>query len=144
MPAVTVTIGGREFEVACQEGEEHYLRAAAGLLDGEAGVLVGQMGRMPEGQLLLMSGLMLADKTAGLEEKLRRAEAAVAERDAKLAELKDRPEPEPRTVEVGIVPPGLPAAVEAAARRAEAMAERLEKSLPQEEEAEPAGRAPGR
>lgn len=138
MPAVTITIGGREFEVACQEGEEHYLRAAAGLLDGEAGVLVAQMGRMPESQLLLMSGLMLADKTAGLEEKLRRAEAAVSERDAKLAELHSRPDPEPRTVEVATVPPGLPAAIEAAARRAEAIAEQLEKSILPEEEAAPA------
>ena len=133
MPAVTVTIGGREFEVACQAGEEHYLRAAAGLLDGEASTLVGQMGRMPESQLLLMSGLMLADKTAGLEEKLRRAETAVAERDARLAEMDGRPEPEPRTVEVATIPPGLTAGIEGAAARAEAMAERLEKAMADEE-----------
>ena len=25
MPEVAITIGGRTFEVACQEGEEHYL-----------------------------------------------------------------------------------------------------------------------
>ena len=28
MPEVTIEIGGRQFEVACQDGEEHYLRSA--------------------------------------------------------------------------------------------------------------------
>ena len=48
MPKVVVTVGGRQFEVACQEGEEHFLRSAAKMLDAEAAVLVNQMGRMPE------------------------------------------------------------------------------------------------
>ena len=33
MPEVKVAIGGREFGVACQEGEEHYLHSAAAMLD---------------------------------------------------------------------------------------------------------------
>ncbi len=39
MPEVRVSIGGRDFDVACQEGEEHFLRTAAKLLDEEARVL---------------------------------------------------------------------------------------------------------
>ena len=70
MPEVKVTIGGRDFEVACQDGEEHFLRTAAKMLDGEATVLVNQIGRLPEARMLLMAGLMLADKTAGLEDQL--------------------------------------------------------------------------
>ena len=73
MPEVTITIGGREFEVACQEGEEHFLRAAAQMLDNEAATLLNQIGRMPESRMLLMAGLMLADKTAGVQDKLREA-----------------------------------------------------------------------
>ena len=65
MPEVTINIGGRPFAVACQEGEEHYLRTAAKLLDDEAQVLANQAGRMPEARMLLMAGLMLADKHAG-------------------------------------------------------------------------------
>ncbi|NHX27992.1 cell division protein ZapA, partial [Escherichia coli] len=72
MPDVQIHIGGRTFEVSCQPGEEAYLRSAAGLLDAEASVLVEQIGRLPEARMLLMAGLMLADRTAGLEEKLRR------------------------------------------------------------------------
>ena len=78
MPEVEITIGGRSFEVACQEGEEQYLQAAARMLDAEASVLVDQIGRVPEARMLLMAGLMLADKTAGLEDRLREAEDRAA------------------------------------------------------------------
>ncbi len=70
MPQVEIVIGGRSFEVACQEGEEHYLHSAAKLLNTEAEALSNQIGRMPEARMLLMAGLMLADKTAVLEEKV--------------------------------------------------------------------------
>lgn len=78
MPEVEITIGGRSFQVACQEGEEHYLFSAASLLDNEAQALAEAMGRVPESRMLLMAGLMLADKTAGLEEELRAAEERLA------------------------------------------------------------------
>ena len=48
MPDVTISIGGRQFQVSCQEGEEDYLHAAAKMLDDEAQVLSDQVGRMPE------------------------------------------------------------------------------------------------
>lgn len=79
MPEVAITIGGREFQVACQEGEEHFLHSAASLLDTEAQALAEAMGRVPESRMLLMAGLMLADKTAGLEEELRAAEQKLAQ-----------------------------------------------------------------
>ena len=82
MPGLRITIGGREFDVACQAGEEHFLRSAALMLDAEATALMGQSGRIPEMRMLLMSGLMLADKTAALEDQVRAAEerAVIAER----------------------------------------------------------------
>ena len=78
MPELDITIGGRTFLVACQPGEEHFLRSAAAMLDSEAQVLVGQMGRMTDARLLLMAGLMLADKTAALEDELREQKAKLA------------------------------------------------------------------
>jgi cell division protein ZapA len=69
MPDLDITIGGRVFQVACQPGEEPFLRAAAQMLDTEAQPLVAQMGRMPELKMLLMAGLMLADKTAAVEDE---------------------------------------------------------------------------
>jgi len=70
MPQVEIMIGGRTFEVACQDGEEHYLQSAAKMLNEEADALSSQIGKMPESRMLLMAGLMLADKTAVLEEKV--------------------------------------------------------------------------
>ena len=78
MPEVTVLIGGREFGVACQPGEEPFLQSAAKMLDTEATVILGQIGRMHADRMLLMAGLMLADKTASLEDDLRALQARYA------------------------------------------------------------------
>jgi cell division protein ZapA len=79
MPEIQFTIGDRSFTVTCQAGEEEFVQAAAKMLDVEAGALQGKVGRLPEVRMLLMAGLMLADKTATLEEDLRRSKARVAE-----------------------------------------------------------------
>ena len=85
MADLEITIGGRAFSVACQEGEEHFLRSAALMLDAEAQPLLEQMGRLPEGRMLLMAGLMLADRTAAVEDEARRLRAKLAEIDARPA-----------------------------------------------------------
>ena len=95
MPEVTIAIGGREFVVACQEGEEEYLKTAANMLNEEASGLITQIGRMPESRMLLMAGLMLADRTAAFEEQAKVAEAKVAEQQAVIEELRNAPKPEP-------------------------------------------------
>lgn len=118
MPEVTIEIGGRAFEVACQDGEQKYLQAAARLLDGEASVLTDQIGRMPESRMLLMAGLMLADKTAGLEERLERAEQELAQLRNGGAEV--------REVRVEVVPPSVQAALTEAVRQSQAVADQLE------------------
>ncbi len=92
MPELNIRIGGRDFLVACNEGEEPHLKAAAALLENEAQVLQNQIGRLPESRMLLMAGLMLADRfqemdsetraartrIAGLEDQLRAAETKMA------------------------------------------------------------------
>ncbi len=125
MPEVKILIGGREFEVACQDGEEHFLRSAAKLLDNEAQVLVSQIGRMPETRMLLMAGLMLADKAAGLDDQLRMAEerAAVAERVA--ADARAHPE----RIEVPVIPAIVTDTFSEIAARAEALADRLDERM---------------
>jgi cell division protein ZapA len=90
MPEVEFEIGGRAFSVACQSGEESYLRAAAKMLDTEATVVMGQIGRMPPERMLLMAGLMLADKTAALEDDLRALQDKVATQDKALRSAEER------------------------------------------------------
>lgn len=87
MPQVEIVIGGRSFEVACQTGEEPFLVSAAQILDTEASTLSSQIGRMPEARMLLMAGLMLADKTAGLEERLAEAEQQLMQMAQEMADL---------------------------------------------------------
>nr|WP_170616863.1 cell division protein ZapA [uncultured Ruegeria sp.] len=126
MPEVTIHIGGRGFDVSCQEGEEQFLQAAAQMLDDEAQVLSDQIGRMPESRMLLMAGLMLADKTAGTEEKVKSLEAKLAEFQAELETLRNAPPPEPERVEVAVVPPSVTDTLGELAARAEALASMLE------------------
>jgi len=126
MPDVSVTIGGRDFSVSCQEGEEHYLKSAAGLLDAEASVLSAQIGRMPEARMLLMCGLMLADKTAGMEEQLRAAEEKLAAQEAELDAMRNAPPPERERVEVAVIPQHVTENMAEIAARAEALAASVE------------------
>lgn len=122
MPEVNIEIGGRIFQVACQTGEEHFLQSAAKLLDNEAQVLADQIGRMPEPRMLLMAGLMLADKTAGLEEELRAAEGKLAGLERDLAAAQNTA---PETVEVAVIPNTVTDSLAEIAARAEAIAESL-------------------
>lgn len=119
MPDLEISIGGRTFTVSCQEGEEHFLRGASKMLDNEAQPLVAQMGRLPEARMLLMAGLMLADKTAAVEDEIRQLKE-------KLAEIEARPAPEREKVEVAVLPPGLQETLAEIAARAESLAASVE------------------
>ena len=126
MPEVDITIGGRTFAVACQDGEEQYLLSAAEMLDTEARALIDQIGRIPEPRMLLMAGLMLADKTAGLEEKLAASGARVEELETMVRQAAQKPAPEPERIEVPVMPAGVTEALAELAARAEAVAQEVE------------------
>ena len=79
MPDLQISIGNRSFTVTCQAGEEAFLQSAAQMLDAEATALQNTVGRLPEVRMLLMAGLMLADKTATVQDDLRRTKARLAE-----------------------------------------------------------------
>ena len=74
MSQVTIQIGGRSFDVVCQEGEESYLKTAGAMLDQEAQKLESSGARITESRMLLMAGLLLADRTAASEEKLSKSD----------------------------------------------------------------------
>ncbi len=131
MPEVTIHIGGRGFDVSCQDGEEVFLQSAAKMLDDEAQVLSDQIGRMPESRMLLMAGLMLADKTAATEDKVKALEAKLAEAETELNTLRNAPAPEPERVEVAVVPPSVTDTLAELAARAEAIASVVEEKKSQ-------------
>ena len=123
MPEQKITIGHKEFAVACQPGEEQFLITAAAMLDAEARTLLDQIGRVPAERMLLMSGLMLADKTAAVEDKLKDAEAQIESMRAEISRLHARPA---QKVEVPVVPQDLTDGLSELAARAEAVAEEME------------------
>ncbi|MCF2872785.1 cell division protein ZapA [Octadecabacter sp. G9-8] len=124
MPQVEIKIGGRNFDVACQEGEEQFLMTAAAMLDVEASSLSTQIGRMPESRMLLMAGLLLADRTAGLEDKVREAEGRAAHLQAQLEAAQSGGGVE--RVEVPVMPSEVIDTMAEIAARAEALAEEVE------------------
>jgi cell division protein ZapA len=123
MPDVTITIGGRAFVVACQPGEEPYLQSASGLLDAEAQHLSAAGARLTQDRMLLMAGLMLADKSISLQEDLKAMEEKLAAQQAVIEELQTRAAPPPP---VPMLPEGLQSRLEDFAGRAEALAEKAE------------------
>lgn len=123
MPEETIEIGGKQFEVACQAGEEQYLQAAARMLDAEARTLIDQIGRLPDARMLLMSGLMLADKTAGAEDRVRVLEEELVAARAELDRVRATPR---ERVEVAAVPAAAIEKLSELAARAEALADQIE------------------
>ncbi|MEO0914661.1 MAG: cell division protein ZapA [Pseudomonadota bacterium] len=94
MPEVKLEIGGRSFPVVCQPGEEENLEKAAALLADEAETLQGQLGRLPENRMLLMAGLMLADKNqemlsavSGAEERIHQLQTQLKTVEEKAAQI---------------------------------------------------------
>lgn len=126
MSEQTITIGNKEFQVACQPGEEQFLHAAAGMLDAEARTLLSQIGRVPTERMLLMAGLMLADKIAAAEDNLRAAESTAEALRAEVEALRNRPAPAAERVEVPVVPQEVTDAMAELAARAEALADEVE------------------
>lgn len=129
MPEVVISIGGRQFEVACQEGEEKYLHSAAKMLDVEAQTLASQIGRIPEPRMLLMAGLMLADKTAAMEDKVREVEEQLAAAQAELTALQNKPAPAPERIEVPVIPSSVTETLAEVAARTESLATAIEEKV---------------
>ncbi|QPM89867.1 cell division protein ZapA [Pseudooceanicola algae] len=126
MPDVTISIGGRKFDVACQPGEEDFLHGAAGMLDREAQVLVGQTGRLTEAKMLLMAGLMLADRTVGSESQIDAMQQEIEDLKGQIQALQDTP---PQEIRVPFIPDSVTQSMAELAARAEAMAQRLEDNV---------------
>ena len=59
---VDITIAGRTYQVACREGEEENLRAAARLVDGKSREALAGLGTLSEARQFLFASLLLADQ----------------------------------------------------------------------------------
>src|SRR6476661_5231114 len=59
---IDLNIAGRTYQVACREGEEENLRAAARLVDGKSREAIAGLGTLSESRQFLFAALLLADQ----------------------------------------------------------------------------------
>jgi cell division protein ZapA len=62
MAEVTLNIAGRNYQVACRDGEEDNLLAAARLVDGKCREALAGLGTLSESRQFLFASLLLADQ----------------------------------------------------------------------------------
>ena len=72
---VDLTIAGRTYQVACREGEEENLRAAARLVDGKSREALSGLGTLSEARQFLFASLLLADQLIDKNPERRRRRA---------------------------------------------------------------------
>jgi cell division protein ZapA len=62
MPLVDVIVNGREYQIACDTGQEDRLRDLGQMFDKRVQALAKSVGQVGDARLLLMAGLVLADE----------------------------------------------------------------------------------
>jgi cell division protein ZapA len=76
MSQLGITINGRNFQIACDDGEEEHLTYLSEYVDKHVSDLAESIGNVGETRLLLMAALVVADE---LSESLGRIEALESE-----------------------------------------------------------------
>lgn len=79
MGQVEVTINGRPYQVACDDGEEDHLVDLAKQVDKRVDELAGSLGQVGEARLILMAGLLLADELSEARGKVGTLETKATE-----------------------------------------------------------------
>jgi cell division protein ZapA len=120
MAQIIVTINGRSFRMACDDGEEERLTALARRFDSAIDSLRGSFGEIGDLRLTVMAGIMVTDELAERERRLAALQDEVESlREARRAAL-DRSARGEAAVAERIVE---------AAERVEALAESLARSM---------------
>jgi cell division protein ZapA len=103
---IDLNIAGRTYQVACRDGEEEQLRAAARLVDGKSREALAGMGTLSEARQFLFASLLLADQLMG-----------------------EQPQAAPAAAPQPTVEPALVERAEALASRLDSLAEALEREV---------------
>jgi len=123
MPQVSVTINGRQFRMACEDGEEAHLVSLAEDLDTRIARLRTRFGEIGDTRLTVMAALTLADELSEAKEKLQNLEPELAAlQDASTASADHA-----QTTQAAVA-----AALNAAAERIESLVRRLNQSMPED------------
>jgi len=72
MTALRILVGGHEYDVACDDGQENHLKSLARQLDGQIRSLGGPQSKGTEAHLLLLAALTLTDDLQDTQRELER------------------------------------------------------------------------
>ena len=78
MAHVNVTINGRQYRMACEDGQETHLTKLANNLDERIMELRGKFGQIGDARLVVMAALMVADDLSELGKKVTRLQDEIA------------------------------------------------------------------
>jgi cell division protein ZapA len=78
MSQVTVTINGREYRMACEDGQETHLMKLSKHLDERIDQLRGSFGEIGDTRLTVMAALTVADELTEAGRRIRRLEEEIA------------------------------------------------------------------
>ena len=78
MAQVTAIIAGRQFRLACEDGQEEHLQLLAKDIDGRIIELRRKFGEIGDTRLTVMAALTVADELDDMRRRIRRLEEEIA------------------------------------------------------------------
>ena len=120
MSQLSVTINGRQFRMACEDGQEGYLMDLARDLDERIDGLRKKFGEIGDTRLTVMAALTLADVLSETGDRIKKLEEEVAALQAVRADFTEHN----RNTQVAVA-----AALSAAAERIEILTKKLNQTI---------------
>jgi cell division protein ZapA len=78
MPHVNITINGRQYRMACEDGEEDRLRGLAQDLERRIAEMRSNFGEIGDTRLIVMAAITISDELSEAKRKLQNAEQGTA------------------------------------------------------------------
>jgi cell division protein ZapA len=78
MAQVSVTINGRQYRIACEDGQETHLRRLAEGFDDRISQFRGKFGEIGDARLTVMASIAIADELSEMAQRVRRLEEEIA------------------------------------------------------------------
>jgi cell division protein ZapA len=120
MAQVSVTINGRQFRMACEDGQEDHLMELARGLDTRLTGLRAKFGEIGDTRLTVMAALMIADELAEMSLRIKRLEADLAAAQEAQVAAVDQSQ---------VAQAAVAAALTSAAERIESVTEKLNQTI---------------
>jgi len=120
MAQVSVSINGRQFRMACEDGQEAHLTDLAREIDARIEGLRAKFGEIGDTRLTVMAALTIADELAEMSGRIKKLEQELADAQAARAAAAERDQ---------VVQAAVAAALVSAAERIESVTKKLNQAV---------------